>query len=218
MPAWVPSVAAYMAHGLAVTAVLSGVGVAASVVLGTVLGILQTTRVALVRAVVRLYVELWRGLPIVITLFSIFFALPAVRINVSALTSAAVGLALWGSANAAEIVRGAILSIPRTQLDAAYALGLSWRQAMVHVILAQAVRRTIPPMMGLLTNLVQNTALAAVIGVPELLETAKRSIERLTVDTGNSHATVIFGGVLVVFFLVCFPLTHASRRLERRLL
>jgi His/Glu/Gln/Arg/opine family amino acid ABC transporter permease subunit len=218
MPAWVPSVAAYMAHGLAVTAVLSAVGVAASIVLGTVLGVLQTARVAPVRGLVRLYVELWRGLPIVITLFFIFFALPAVRVNVSALTSAAVGLALWGSANAAEIVRGAILSIPRTQLDAAYALGLSWRQAMVHVILAQAVRRTIPPMMGLLTNLVQNTALAAVIGVPELLETAKRSIERLTVDTGNSHATAIFGGVLVVFFLVCFPLTHASRRLERRLL
>jgi polar amino acid transport system permease protein len=207
-----------MAHGLAVTAVLSAVGVAASIVLGTVLGVLQTARVAPVRGLVRLYVELWRGLPIVITLFFIFFALPAVRVNVSALTSAAVGLALWGSANAAEIVRGAILSIPRTQLDAAYALGLSWRQAMVHVILAQAVRRTIPPMMGLLTNLVQNTALAAVIGVPELLETAKRSIERLTVDTGNSHATAIFGGVLVVFFLVCFPLTHASRRLERRLL
>lgn len=54
--------------------------------------------------------------------------------------------------------------------------------------------------------------------MPEPLKTAKRSIERLTVDTGNSHATVIFGGVLVVFFLVCFPLTHASRRLERRLL
>lgn len=125
MPARAPWVAAYMAHGLAVTAVLSAVAVAGSVVLGTVLGILQTTRVALVRAFVRLYVELWRGLPIVITLFSIFFALPAVRINVSALTSTAVGLALWGSAHAAEIVRGAILSIPRTQLDAAYALGLS---------------------------------------------------------------------------------------------
>lgn len=217
-PTWVPPVASYMARGLLTTAVLSVVGMTASVALGILLGVLQTARVAPIRVLVRLYVELWRGLPIVITLFFIFFALPAVRIDVSALSSAAVGITLWGSANAAEIVRGAILSIPKAQLDAALALGLTWRQAMVHVILAQAVRRMIPPMMGLLTNLVQNTTLAAVIGVPELLESGKRSIERLTVDTGNSHAVAIFGAVLVAFFLVCFPLSQASRRLEKRLI
>lgn len=72
-------------------------------------------------------------------------------------------------------------------------------------------------MVGLLTNLIQSTTLAALIGVTDILESSQRSIERLTLSEGNSHSVVILGAVLVVFFVVCFPLTLLSRRLEKRL-
>ncbi|MDE2572351.1 MAG: ABC transporter permease subunit, partial [bacterium] len=144
-------------------------------------------------------------------------ALPLLHVNVGNFTAATIGLTLWGSANAAEIVRGAVLSVPRGQFQAATALGMNWWQSMLYVIVAQAARRMIPPMIGLSVNLVQQTSLAVVIGVLEILESAQRSIERLTMNTGDSHAVPILGVVLLVFYLICTPLTRASRQLEARL-
>lgn len=217
VPGWVPPVAHYMLVGLRATFLIAVISTIASLAVGVVLGALLTLRVGIVRLPIRAYVELWRGLPNVITLFFIFFTLPIININVSDVTAAIIGLSLWGSANVAEIVRGSIQSIPGGQFLGASALGFNWGQAMVYVILPQAVRRMIPPMMGLLTNLIQSTALASVIGVLDVLTAAQRSIQRLTVDTGHSHAAAILGAVMVIFFVICTPLTYVSRRFEARL-
>lgn len=217
MTTWVEPVARYVGLGLVVTLELAAVAVVASVIFGTALGSLLTLPNRAVRLLIRSYVELWRGLPIIITLFFIFFALPAVGLDVSTFLAAAVGLTLWGSANVAEIVRGAVQSIPATQGQAGRALGFSWLSTMRHVILPQAVRRGVPPMVGLLTNLIQSTTLAALIGVTDILESAQRSVERLTLSDGDPHSVAILGAVLVIFFIICFPLTVFSRRLERRL-
>lgn len=217
MPAWVGPVAEYVASGLGTTLLLALVSIVASVALGTVLGTLLTLPTAAVRAVVRAYVEVWRGLPIIITLFFIFFVLPVIGLDVDTFVAAAVGLALWGSANVAEVVRGAVQSVPRGQSEAAAALGFPWRRRMRHVILPQATRRAVPPLVGQVVNLLQQTSLAAVIGLLDILEASQRSIERLTLSGGETHAVPILGAVLVVFFLICLPLTMLSRRLERTL-
>lgn len=217
MPAWVGPVAEYVASGLVTTLLLALVSIVASVALGTVLGTLLTLPTAAVRAVVRAYVEVWRGLPIIITLFFIFFVLPVIGLDVDTFVAAAVGLALWGSANVAEVVRGAVQSVPRGQSEAAAALGFPWRRRMRHVILPQATRRAVPPLVGQVVNLLQQTSLAAVIGLLDILEASQRSIERLTLSGGETHAVPILGAVLVVFFLICLPLTMLSRRLERTL-
>ena len=94
--------------------------------------------------------------------------------------SAAVGLSLWGSAQVAEATRGAVQSIPREQHEAAAALGFGWAGRHVFVIVPQALRRLLPPMVGLLVNIIQNTTIAALIGVSELLETANRQFENVT--------------------------------------
>jgi polar amino acid transport system permease protein len=83
------------------------------------------------------------------------------------------------------------------------------------VILPQATRRALPPLVGLVVNLTQQTSLAAVIGLLDILEASQRSIERLTLSGGETHAVPILGAVLAVFFVVCLPLTLLSRRLER---
>jgi polar amino acid transport system permease protein len=97
---------------------------------------------------VRAYVEVWRGLPIIITLFFIFFVLPLIGLEVDTFVAAAVGLTLWGSANVAEVVRGAVQSVPRGQSEAAAALGFPWPRRMRFVILPQATRRALPPLVG----------------------------------------------------------------------
>ena len=166
---------------------------------------------------IRGYIEVWRGLPIIVTIFLIYFALPSVGIRFSAFDAGAVGLTLWGSAQVAEATRGAVQSIPREQHEAAAALGFGWVGTHAFVILPQALRRLLPPMVSLLANVIQNTTIAAVIGVAEVLETANRQVERLTYTTFESHAFEIFAGVMAIFFVISFPLTLLARRLERRL-
>ncbi|MFF0764811.1 amino acid ABC transporter permease [Streptomyces sp. NPDC003631] len=217
MPAWVGPVADYLAGGLRETALLALVSIAASLLVGILLGALLTLPGNPVRAVVRAYVEIWRGLPIIITLFLIFFVLPIIGVRVNTFIAAAIGLSLWGSANVAEVVRGAVQSVPRGQAEAAAALGFSWTGRMRHVLLPQAARRALPPLIGLVVNLTQQTSLAAVIGLVDILEASQRSIERLTLSGGSTHAVPILGAVLAVFFVICLPLTMLSRWYERRL-
>lgn len=217
MPPWAGPVADYLAGGLRETALLALAAIAASLLVGTLLGTVLTLPSRPVRAVVRVYVEVWRGLPIIIILFFIFFVLPIIGIRVDTFVAAAVGLSLWGSANMAEVVRGAVQSVPRGQAEAAAALGFSWSGRMWHVLLPQAARRALPPLIGLVVNLTQQTSLAAVIGLLDILEASQRSIERLTLSGGSSHAVPILGAVLAVFFVICLPLTMLSRWYERRL-
>lgn len=217
MPAWVLPVARNMAGGLETTLLLAVLAAVASLLAGLALGSLATLPSRLLTVPIRAHVELWRGLPIIVTLFFVFFMLPAIGIRLEAFVAALIGLTLWTSANCAEIVRGAVRSIPRGQQLAAAALGLTWVAAMRYVILPQAVRRMLPPLVSLLANLIQSTALAAVIGVLELTQSAQRQISRLTI-LGDSHALEILGAVMLVYFLVCLPLTRAAAALERRLI
>jgi polar amino acid transport system permease protein len=229
MPDWVGPVADYMLkEGVKHTLQIAAISVLASAVIGVVLGTLLTVRWLPLRAAIRSYIELWRGLPIIVTIFLMFFALPTLAdelhveaLRLTALNAAIVGLSLWGSAQVAEATRGAVQSIPREQHEAAAALGFGWVGRHVFVVLPQAGRRLLPPLVSLLVNIIQNSTLAQILGVPEILETGKRSYERLQqpppFGTGNPHAFEIYGAVLVFFFMISFPLTRLAAYLERRL-
>jgi polar amino acid transport system permease protein len=220
-PDWFRPVAEYvLREGLPVTLKLAAVSVTASVLVGLVLGTLITIRFRPLHALIRLYIELWRGLPILVTVLAIYWAAVAevgsVRLELSAFASAAVGLSLWGSAQVAEATRGAVQSIPREQHDASAALGFGWVGRHLFVIVPQAFRRLIPPLVGLLVNIIQNTTIAYVIGVSEVLETANRQFENLTL-AGDGHPFAVFGFALAIFFVISFPLTRLAALLERRL-
>jgi len=221
IPSWVEPVARYMFEGLKLTIQISAVSVVGSAVIGILLGTLLTIRFLPLQGLIRLYIEVWRGLPIIVTIFLVFFALPVLHIRLEAWKAAAVALILWGSAQLAEATRGAVQSIPKEQHDAASALGFGWVGRHAFVILPQAVRRLLPPGVSLLVNVIQNTTLAALIGVNEVLFTAQNSTERLQAPppagVNDSHSVAIFGAVLVLFFVISFPLTRLSAYLERRL-
>src|SRR5215204_7377876 len=223
LPDWIEPVARYMfEQGLRGTLRIAVVSVIASTLIGIFLGTLLTIRFWPTRALIRGYIEIWRGLPIIVTLFMIFFLGPVIgdRFEFDPFTAATIGLTLWGSAQVAEATRGAVESIPHEQHEAASALGFGWVGRHRFVILPQSLRRLLPPFVSLLVTIVQNSTLAQVIGGLEVLEAAERQNERIAaippIGLGEIHAFEIFGGVLVLFFLISFPLTRLAAHLEKR--
>ena len=224
MPDWANPVARYVLEeglpGMLHVAVISLIG---ATVIGVTLGSLLTIHFRPSRMLIRLYIEIFRGLPIIVTVFLVFYGLPPISpaLQFSPLNATGIALVLWGSAQVAEATRGAVGSIPYEQHEAASALGFGWIGRHRYVILPQALRRLLPPLVSLLVNIIQNTTLAAVLGGLELLSAASRQNERVAavppIGTGQIHALEIFGGLAVLFFVISFPLTRLAAYLERRL-
>ncbi len=224
MQDWAEPVVRYILEvGLPATLRVSAISVVGSTVIGVVLGTLLTVHSRLLRAPIRAYIEVFRGLPILVTVFMVYFGLPAINgsLEFGPLTATAIALILWGSAQVAEATRGAVQSIPTEQHEAAAALGFGWVGRHRSVILPQALRRLLPPLVNLLVNIIQNSTLAAVIGGIELLQAAKSQSERLTffppAGIGEIHAFEIFAFIALVFFVISFPLTRLAAYLEKRL-
>jgi polar amino acid transport system permease protein len=224
MPDWVEPVVRYiLGEGLPATLLVSAVSVVGATAIGVTLGTLLTIRFLPSSMVIRGYVEVFRGLPILVTVFIVYFGLPSLSptLEFGPLAATSIALILWGSAQVAEATRGAVGSIPHEQHEAAAALGFGWIGRQRSVILPQAYRRLLPPLVSLLVNIIQNSTLAAVIGGIELLQAAKSQSERLTffppAGIGEIHAVEILGFVMVLFFLISFPLTRLAAYLEKRL-
>jgi polar amino acid transport system permease protein len=224
MPDWAGPVAHYILHeGLKGTLHVAAIAVVGSTLIGILLGTLLTIPWRPSRIVIRAYIEVFRGLPILVTVFIVFFGLPEISpaLEFGPLNAAAIALTLWGSAQIAEATRGAVQSIPREQHEAAAALGFNWAERHAFVILPQALRRLLPPMVSLDVNIIQNSTLAGVIGGLEILQAGQRQSERITavppIGLGEIHAFEIFAGVAALFFVISFPLTRLAAYLERRL-
>jgi polar amino acid transport system permease protein len=223
MPDWAGPVVRYiLTEGLPATLLISAVAVVGSTLIGVVLGTLLTIRFRPSQALIRLYVEIFRGLPILVTVFIVYFGLPSITptLEFGPIAATSIALTLWGSAQVAEATRGAVGSIPHEQHEAAAALGFGWVGRHEFVILPQALRRLLPPLVSLLVNIIQNSTLAAVIGGVELLQAGKSQSERLTfippIGLGEIHAFEIFAFIAFIFFLISFPLTRLAARLEKR--
>jgi polar amino acid transport system permease protein len=224
VPEWVEPVVRYILEvGLPATLRVSAIAVVGSSVIGIVLGTALTLDAFLIRMLIRAYIEVFRGLPILVTVFMVYFGLPTINpaLEFGPLAATSIALILWGSAQVAEATRGAVQSIPREQHEAAAALGFGWVGRHRSVILPQAFRRLLPPLVNLLVNIIQNSTLAAVIGGIELLQAGKAQTERLTfyppAGIGEIHAFEIFAFIALLFFLISFPLTRLAAYLEKRL-
>ncbi|GKU83503.1 ABC transporter permease [Niallia sp. NCCP-28] len=163
------------------------------------------------------YAELFRGLPLVITLFMVFFILPEFGIQVNSFMSAMLALSVWSSANISIAVRGAIQSIPPTQIEASLSLGLSNFQTMRFVILPQAFRRVLPSIISLISNLIQSTSLSVLIGNTDFLKSAQILIERVEIMEGGAIAFQVYAFVIVVYFIICYPLSILAKKMEKRM-
>lgn len=217
---WISPTLDLMSRGFVGTLALATTSVLVSVVLGVLLGGLLCLPgggwATAVRWALSAYLQLFRGLPVLVTLFIVFFVSPSVGLQLASFPAAVVGLSLWGSANMMEVVRGAVRSIPAAQSEAASALGFGWRSVMRYVVLPQALTRMLPPAVNLVVDLIQATTLASLIGVVDVLQRSRQAVEFYQLSSGQGHAAPIFAGVLLVFFLLCFPLTLLAARLGRQ--
>ncbi|MGY3896631.1 amino acid ABC transporter permease [Aeromonas enterica] len=178
---------------------------------GVAYGVLAQQGGRLVRGLLRVYLELFRVVPVLVWLYLFFFGLPIFfGVDIPAFWCAVLVLALWGASEVGEVVRGGLGSLARGQQEAGLALGLSTWQLYRHVLLPQALQRLTPPTINIYTRIIKTSSLAVLIGVVEVIKVGQQIIER-------TYASVLIYGLLFLFFLsVCYPLSLASRRLEQQ--
>jgi polar amino acid transport system permease protein len=205
-------------QGLANTFKLALTTLLFSTIVAVIFGLMSISRFRLVRWTARSLVEFVRAIPLVVNLLFVYFGAPLVGVPLDPFAAATIGLTSWGAANGAEIVRGGFNAVSKHQRESAMALGLRGWEIMVYVLAPQVLLPIIPPFTGLFSVLVQATSLASLIGTLEFLRTAQIVVERTTLMTGFSPAFLVYGFVLIVYFIICFSLAGATRFLERYLI
>ncbi|WP_439833038.1 amino acid ABC transporter permease [Aeromonas caviae] len=184
-----------------------------------VLGIVLGLSVALARLygpaplvmLVRFYVWLIRGTPLLVQLFLIFYGLPSAGIVLDAFTAAVIGFTLNIGAYSSEIIRAALAAIPKGQWEAAYSIGMNWPQVMWRVILPQAARIAVPPLSNTFISLVKDTSLAAAVTVPELFQAAQR------LASVTYEPLILYIETALIYLMFSSVLSTLQDRLEQRL-
>ncbi|SIT54375.1 putative transporter subunit: permease component of ABC superfamily transporter [Mesorhizobium prunaredense] len=162
-------------------------------------------------AVVRFYVWIFRGTPLLVQLFLIFYGLPSVGILLDAFSAALIGFTLNIGAYTSEIIRAVIGSVPKGQWEAAYSIGMTWSQAMRRTILPQAGRVAVPPLSNTFISLVKDTSLAAAITVPEMFQAAQRIVAT------TYEPLILYVEAAALYLALSSVLSALQTRLEKRL-
>ncbi len=193
------------------TILLSAMAAVGGGLIGIVIALLRVSKSRAAQWFAIGYIRLFQGTPLLLQLFLVFFGADMLGVPLGAYVSAALGFSVNAGAFLGEIWRGSIQAVPNGQVEAAQALGLHYGPRMVKIVLPQAVRTAIPPTVGFLVNLIKSTSLAAIIGFVELTRAGQM------LNNATFKPFLIFGTVAALYFVLCWPLTIASRRLETRL-
>ena len=161
-------------------------------------------------AIVRFYVWIIRGTPLLVQLFLIFYGLPSIGIVLDAFPAALIGFTLNVGAYTSEIVRAVTGSIPNGQWEASYSIGMTWQQALRRTILPQALRVAVPPLSNSFISLVKDTSLAAAVTVPELFQAAQRIVAT------SYEPLIIYVQVALIYLVVSSVLSSLQARVEQR--
>ena len=207
---------ARLLEGLGTALKISLVSVVISIPLGIVLGALMTCKNPIIRAVLKIYLEIIRIMPQMVLLFLVFFGTTrAFGWDLSGETASVIVFSLWGTAEMSDLVRGALISIPKHQYESGEALGMSKVQIYRYIIIPQTLRRLIPLSINLITRMIKTTSLILMIGVVEVLKVAQQIIEANRMTSPNA-AFGIYLVVFLLYFFACWPVSMFARYLERK--
>lgn len=202
--------------GLCVALRISLLSVASSIPLGILLGVLMSGKNNVVKAILRVYLEIIRIMPQMVLLFLVFFGTTrAWGWDLSGETASVIVFVLWGTAEMSDLVRGALISIPKHQYESSEALGLTKAQTYWYIIIPQTVRRLIPLSINLITRMIKTTSLVLMIGVVEVLKVAQQIIEANRMASPNA-AFGIYLVVFLLYFLACWPISLLASYLEKK--
>ena len=190
---------------------LTIISFAIGLVIALVVALMRLSSIKIVSQLARFYVSLIRGTPLLVQLFLIFFGLPALGLTFNPFTAAIIAFSLNVGGYAAEIIRAAILSVPRGQWEAAETIGMGYSTTLRRIILPQAARTAVPPLSNTLISLVKDTSLASVVLVTELLRVAQ------VAAAPTFQFFALYGVAAIYYWVICLILSFGQQRLETRL-
>ena len=203
-------------EGLWVTLRISLIAVLLSIPLGILFGMFITLKNPVSRTVSRVYLEFIRIMPQLVLLFIAYFGVTrAFGWNLSADVSAIIVFVLWGTAEMGDLVRGALISIPKHQYDSELALGMTKAQTFIYVVVPQTMRRLIPLTINLTTRMIKTTSLVVLIGMTEVLKVGKQIIDANRFQYPTA-ALWVYGVIFLLYFLACWPISILAKKLEKR--
>jgi polar amino acid transport system permease protein len=202
---YLPSLAVSAANTLLLFLACAAIGA----VLGLVVAIMRTARLAVLREISRLFIFVIQGTPALLLLFIVHYGIATLGIRLPPALSATVALSLYAAGFLGEIWRGAIEAVPRTQWEAARSLGFARTQALLLLIAPQAIWIALPATVGFLVSLMKVTSLAAIIGVVELTKSG------MVIANLSFEPMIVYGLIAATYFAMCWPMSVLSRHLEK---
>ncbi len=202
--------------GLGITLKISLISAALSVPLGIAFGMFMTIKNPVTRAISRIYLDFIRIMPQLVLLFIVFFG--ATRMfgwNLSNEFSAIFVFAMWGTAEMGDLVRSALISIPKHQYESAEALGMTKLQTYFQIIIPQTLRRLIPNTINLVTRMIKTTSLVVLIGIVEVMKVGQQIIDANRFEYPTA-ALWIYGVIFFLYFFTCWPISIVAKKLEAK--
>jgi His/Glu/Gln/Arg/opine family amino acid ABC transporter permease subunit len=200
----------YLLKGAVQTVWMSLLTIVLGSLLGVVLGLAAISRFGALRAVIDAYVFVTRGIPILVLMFITYYAFPAMGYRIPNYAAVTVALIIYAAAFYCDVVRGALRTLPHAQSEAAMSLGMPRRWILFDILLPQAIKPSLPPWLNTSIVMVKSTSYASIVGAWELTYASKEVVER-TLATFE-----VFSAVMLFYFVVCYPLSLLSRRLEQQ--
>ena len=205
-----------LCEGLWITLRIALIAMVLSLLLGFVLGMIMNVQNKAVKFICRIYLEIVRIMPQLVLLFLVYFgAAKHLGMNMSGEFAAVIVFTFWGTAEMGDLVRSALISIPKHQYDSGFGLGLKKWQVYVYIILPQTIRRLLPSAINLLTRMIKTTSLVLMIGVVEVIKVAQQIIEANRTASPNA-AFGIYLTVFVLYFFACWPISLLASYLEKK--
>ncbi|MFQ3543025.1 amino acid ABC transporter permease [Halobacillus rhizosphaerae] len=180
-------------------------------ILAVITALMRLSGVKILKGLARFYVSIIRGTPLLVQLFIIFYGLPSVGVTINPVISAGIGFSLNMGAYNSEIIRAAILSIPKGQWEAGQSIGMTQLQALRRVILPQASRVSIPPLANSFIGLIKDTSLASTITFTEMFRKSQE------IAAQNYEFLLVYSEAAVIYWVICIALSFLQGKVEARL-
>lgn len=199
----------FLLEGLLVTLEVAFLSIVFSFIIGAMLGLIRFMKIPFLSKITGMLVDIIRNLPLLLIIFFTYFALPQIGIRLSIFWSAVAAMTIFESAMLSEIIRGGLTSIPSGQIEAGISTGLSYIQTLWYIVIPQALRAMVPPIVSQFVSLIKDTSLAVIITLPELTHNV-----RIVYGQNTSYVIPMFIAMGFLYWVVCYSLSKLSKRLE----
>ncbi|ALV22836.1 MAG: amino acid ABC transporter permease [Carnobacterium sp.] len=199
----------FLLDGLLITVEVALLSILFSFVIGSILGLIRYLKIPVVSKIFGLIIDLIRNLPLLLIIFFAYFALPQIGIRFDIFWSAVAAMTIFESAMLSEIIRAGLNSVPKGQTEAGLSTGLSYAQTLRYIIIPQAFKAMVPPILSQFISLIKDTSLATIISLPELTHNA-----RIIYGQNTTYVIPMFIAMALLYFCICFALSRVVKRLK----